>query len=100
MAEKHKVIIELENTNCYKCPFLNSSDTGENCRILRKGVKKSIVKLCDAMLGGVIDINPVQSGDRTPCRYCELGNICRSSDGCRKLGEFDNDAEVIARMAE
>jgi len=40
MTEKHKVIIELENTNCYKCPFLNSSDTGENCRILRKGVKE------------------------------------------------------------
>ncbi len=74
--------------------------TASEFEILRRGVKKSIVKLCDAMLGGVIDINPVKSGDRPPCRYCEFGSICRSSDGCRKLVEFQNDAEVIARMAD
>lgn len=40
MTEKHKVLIELENTSCFKCLFLNSSDTGENCRILRKGIQE------------------------------------------------------------
>lgn len=40
MTKKHKVLIELENIGCYKCPFLNSSDTGEDCSILRKGVRE------------------------------------------------------------
>lgn len=40
MIEKHKFLIELENTGCYKCIFLNSSDTGEDCRILRKGIQE------------------------------------------------------------
>lgn len=40
MTKKHKVLIELENSGCNKCPFLNSSDTGEDCNILRKGVQE------------------------------------------------------------
>ena len=40
MTENHKVLIELENTGCYKCPFLQSSDIGEDCVILRKGVQE------------------------------------------------------------
>ena len=40
MTEKHKVLIELENSGCIKCPFLNLSNTGEDCRILRKGVQE------------------------------------------------------------
>lgn len=35
-----KVIIEMEVTSCSKCRFLNSSDTGEDCNILRRGVQK------------------------------------------------------------
>lgn len=40
MSEKRKILIELENSGCSKCPFLNSSDTGEDCNILRKGVQE------------------------------------------------------------
>ena len=33
-----KVIIEMEVTDCSHCRFLNSSDTGEDCNILRQGI--------------------------------------------------------------
>lgn len=35
-----KVIIELIVNNCNECPFLNCSDTGEDCNILRQGVQE------------------------------------------------------------
>ena len=35
-----KVIIEIEVTDCGNCRFLNSSDTGEDCNILRQGIQK------------------------------------------------------------
>ena len=35
-----KSIIELEVTDCFHCPFLNMSDTGEDCKILRKGIQE------------------------------------------------------------
>ncbi|MBR3213917.1 MAG: hypothetical protein IKF79_05315 [Methanosphaera sp.] len=34
------VIIKVEITDCNHCRFLNSSDTGENCNILRKGIQE------------------------------------------------------------
>ena len=36
-----KIIIEMEVTDCFRCPFLSSSNTGENCRLLRKGIKET-----------------------------------------------------------
>ena len=35
-----KIIIEMDVTDCFHCKFLNSSDTGENCSILRKGIQE------------------------------------------------------------
>ena len=35
-----KVIIEIEVTDCFHCPFLNSSDVGEDCNILRQGIRE------------------------------------------------------------
>ena len=35
-----KVLIELEINGCSRCPFLNSSDTGEDCSILRQGIQE------------------------------------------------------------
>ena len=35
-----KIIIKMEMNDCFNCVFLNSSDTGENCRILRKGIQE------------------------------------------------------------
>ena len=35
-----KIIIEMEVTDCFHCKFLNSSDTGDDCKILRKGIQE------------------------------------------------------------
>lgn len=35
-----KIIIEMDVPDCFHCKFLNSSDTGENCSILRKGIQE------------------------------------------------------------
>lgn len=35
-----KIIIEMEVTDCFHCRFLNSSDTGEDCNILRQGIQE------------------------------------------------------------
>lgn len=40
MTEKRYVYIFFENTGCSKCLFLNSSDTGEDCKILRGDIKE------------------------------------------------------------
>lgn len=36
-----KIIVEIEIKSCDECPFLNCSDTGEDCNILRKGIHES-----------------------------------------------------------
>lgn len=35
-----KILIEIEINDCFHCPFLNSSDIGEDCNILRKGIQE------------------------------------------------------------
>ena len=40
IIEDDKILIELKLTDCFHCVFLNSSDTGENCNILRKGIQE------------------------------------------------------------
>ena len=35
-----KVLLEVEVDACSHCPFLNCSDTGEDCRILRQGIQE------------------------------------------------------------
>lgn len=35
-----KILIEIEINDCFHCPFLNSSDIGEDCSILRKGIQE------------------------------------------------------------
>lgn len=37
-----KIIIEMEVTDCSHCPFLNSSDIGEDCNILRQDIQEDI----------------------------------------------------------
>lgn len=38
MTENKRFIISFENNGCSRCLFLNSSDTGENCKILRSDI--------------------------------------------------------------
>ena len=33
-----KFLIEVDISSCSDCPFLNSSDTGEDCRILNSNI--------------------------------------------------------------
>ena len=35
-----KVILQIEVKDCFHCPFLNCSDTGEDCSILRQGIQR------------------------------------------------------------
>lgn len=35
-----RFIISFENSGCSRCLFLNSSDTGENCKILRSDIQE------------------------------------------------------------
>lgn len=35
-----KIIIEMEVPDCHNCLFLNSSDTGENCKILKSEIQE------------------------------------------------------------
>lgn len=35
-----KVLIEVDITNCFNCVFLNCSDTGEDCKLLRQGIQE------------------------------------------------------------
>ena len=35
MAEKKRFMVSFENKGCSKCLFLNSSDTGEDCKLLK-----------------------------------------------------------------
>ena len=39
MTEK-RFIISFENNGCSRCLFLNSSDTGEDCKILRSDIQE------------------------------------------------------------
>ena len=36
-----KVLIEMEVQECARCPFLNCSDVGEDCNILRVGIHEN-----------------------------------------------------------
>lgn len=37
---KKLFIMSFENKGCSDCLFLNSSDTGENCKILRRDIRE------------------------------------------------------------
>ena len=39
MTERH-FFISFKNAGCSKCLFLNSSDTGEDCKILRSDIQE------------------------------------------------------------
>lgn len=43
---------------------------------------KKATAIIEQMLDGIIDKNPIKSGDKTPCEYCEFKSICRFDDKC------------------
>ena len=42
-----KYNIELTVNACNECPFLNCSDTGDDCNILRQGIHESVYSNID-----------------------------------------------------
>lgn len=54
--KEDKILIELNPTDCFHCVFLNSSDTGENCKILRKGIQEDEWSNIDFQFKGGLEI--------------------------------------------
>lgn len=44
---------------------------------LRKHVKRTIIKLCEDMLRGNIEINPYKKNQNMSCKFCSFSSICR-----------------------
>lgn len=55
----------------------SSVGTEEQFKILRNHVKKNLIKSCEDMLKGEIEIRPVKSKDSTACNYCLYSSICQ-----------------------
>lgn len=65
---------------------------------LRKHVKSTIIKLCEEMLKGNIEISPYKKDKETSCRYCSFKSICRFDTSIRgntfRVIRNKTDAEV------
>ena len=55
----------------------SSVATAEQFEMLLNHVKENLIKTCEGMLSGEIDIKPYKKKDATPCSYCEYTSICQ-----------------------
>ena len=55
----------------------SSVATREQFNMLREYVRETIVKLCEEMLNGNIDIHPVKKSNNSCCDYCDFKAICQ-----------------------
>lgn len=55
----------------------SSVATKEQFDMLLNHVKENLIKTCEGMLSGEIDIKPYKKKDITPCSYCEYTAICQ-----------------------
>ena len=55
----------------------SSVATAEQFDMLLNHVKENLIKTCEQMLSGEIDIKPYKKKDATPCSYCEYTSICQ-----------------------
>jgi ATP-dependent helicase/nuclease subunit B len=44
---------------------------------LKEHMKNNIVKICEDMLNGIIDIEPCKKGSNSQCAYCSFLSICQ-----------------------
>jgi len=51
--------------------------TEEQFDILRKYVRDTMVRICEDMLNGNIEIRPTKSKKHTACSYCNFASICQ-----------------------
>ena len=55
----------------------SSVATAEQFDMLLNHVKENLIKTCEGMLSGEIDIKPYKKKDITPCSYCEYTAVCQ-----------------------
>jgi len=55
----------------------SSVATAEQFDMLLNHVKENLIKTCEGMLSGEIDIKPYKKKDITPCSYCEFTAVCQ-----------------------
>ncbi len=55
----------------------SSVATAQQFDMLLNHVKENLIKTCEGMLSGEIDIKPYKKKDATPCAYCEFTSICQ-----------------------
>ena len=55
----------------------SSVATTQQFDMLLNHVKENLIKTCEGMLSGEIDIKPYKKKDFTPCSYCEYTAICQ-----------------------
>ncbi|MCB2293994.1 helicase-exonuclease AddAB subunit AddB [Clostridium algoriphilum] len=55
----------------------SSVATKDQFDMLLNHVKENLIKTCEGMLSGEIDIKPYKKKDATPCAYCEYTSICQ-----------------------
>jgi len=76
----------------------SSVGTEEQFNILREHVKNNLIKTCEEMLRGEIDIRPFKDKDKTACSFCMYSAICQfdnAFDGnSYKVIEERKDEEV------
>ena len=55
----------------------SSVATADQFDMLLNHVKENLIKTCEGMLSGEIDIKPYKKKDITPCSYCEFTAVCQ-----------------------
>jgi len=55
----------------------SSVATAQQFDMLLNHVKDNLIKTCQGMLSGEIDIKPYKKKDFTPCSYCEFTSVCQ-----------------------
>ncbi|MGV8983074.1 helicase-exonuclease AddAB subunit AddB [Clostridium sp.] len=55
----------------------SSVATAQQFNMLLNHVKENLIRTCEEMLSGEIDIKPYKKKDMTPCAYCEYTAICQ-----------------------
>ncbi|MEG0772790.1 helicase-exonuclease AddAB subunit AddB [Clostridium sp.] len=78
--------------------------TYEGFKVLKRHMKENVVKICEDMLSGIIDIEPCKKTNSTQCDYCSYLSICQF-DNTLGLNKYNtqrtkNKKEVLALIEE
>ena len=68
---------------------------------LSRFVRQAVTEIGKEIISGNIEINPVRSGDLSPCTYCRYRTICgfdAKIHPCRYTKKFASDDEIWEEM--